>query len=87
MTSTAVHSLLDLNKSTQTGVITHVDASEQTASELTDFGFIPGTSVSFFSKTPFSGPVAYYLRDSKVVIRRADASKIKIRLVDAPHLV
>lgn len=86
MTATAIHSLLDLSKADQTGVITHVDASDQVASELTDFGFVPGTVVSFFSKTPFSGPVAYCLRDSKVVIRRADAGKVKIRLLDQPVL-
>ena len=76
----ATFCLLDLKHPSQVGVITDLDADEQLKSELTDYGFIPGTKVSLFSETPFGGPVAYLLRHSKIAIRQHEASRIKIRL-------
>jgi len=73
--------LLDLKSRAQVAVITELEADENLTSELADYGFIPGTKVSLFSETPFGGPIAYWLRQSKVAIRQNEASKIKIALV------
>ncbi len=45
---------------------------------LLDMGFIKGTKIMVIHSAPLGGPIEVFLRGYKIVLRRKDASQIKV---------
>lgn len=73
-----VTNLTKLRKESQ-GIVLEIDADDPLRGQLEEWGFIPGTPVSFVSRMPFGGPLAFRIHDTKIALRYDDASKIKVR--------
>lgn len=64
-------------------VIVEVDADDTNWNRLFSIGFVPGTTVSFLSKTVFGWPLTFKLRVSKIAIRRNDTGCILVQPANA----
>ncbi len=45
---------------------------------LLDLGFIPGTIVSAYLKSPFQDPIAYRIKNATIAIRKIDSQNILV---------
>lgn len=48
---------------------------------LLDLGFLPGAEVEVAMLSPWGDPTAYWIKGSKVALRKEDASRIVIRRI------
>lgn len=69
--------------SAQEVVIVDIDADDASRNRLFSIGFVPGTIVTFLSKTAFGGPLTFKLRGSKIAIRKNDAECILVQPANA----
>ncbi|MSR88593.1 MAG: ferrous iron transport protein A [Candidatus Margulisbacteria bacterium] len=73
--------LSELTTHNQDAVITELELEDSVKECLFDYGFVPGTPISFLAKAPFGGPISFRLRDSKIAIRHDIAAKIHIQFL------
>ncbi len=45
---------------------------------LLDLGFIPGTIVTAYLKSPFQDPIAYRIKNATIAIRKTDSQSILV---------
>ena len=63
------------------GIITGLKNSGEMLRRLEDLGFIEGTEVSTYIKSPFGDPTAYLIRNTVIALRESDARKIEVETV------
>jgi Fe2+ transport system protein FeoA len=68
---------------TEDMLIVDINADEASRNRLFSIGFVPGTIVSFLSKTAFGGPLTFKLRGSKIAIRKNDAECILVQVANS----
>ncbi len=51
-----------------------------------DLGFTPGTVVEMVMKAAFGDPIAFYIRQTQIALRKNQARQIKIEPVDEAEL-
>jgi len=73
--------LTDLKKG-QRGKIIKINLTENAVKRLTSLGFCQGHEVKFERKAPLSDPYQYYVSGNFIALRKEDASKIEIELVE-----
>ena len=71
--------LTELNRSQQKAQILDIDASDSIKQRLFQFGFQPGTIVSFISQMAFNGPLSFSLDGTKVALRPQEAALISVK--------
>lgn len=65
----------------QSGIITHILIAGSMQRRLLDLGFIHGTPIRCLFKNPSGDPIAYFLRNTTIALRKEDASNILIKIV------
>ena len=60
-----------------------LDGEGPTDRRLMDLGLLPGTPVRLLRRAPMGDPSVYELRGYQLCLRRAEASRIRVRLVVA----
>ena len=62
------------------GLVEGVDGDDPLAQRLWDMGFWPGTPVQVVRHAPFGGPAQYRMRGYRLVLRRDEAARIRVRV-------
>lgn len=60
------------------GTVTELKNTGEMLRRLQDLGFIEGTEVSTYIKSPFGDPTAYLVRNTVIALRKDDADKISV---------
>ena len=61
------------------GVVDSVLHAAAFQRRLTDLGLIPGTQVRCIGQAPSGSPMVFEIRGTKIALRKADASKIRLK--------
>ncbi|NQY75233.1 MAG: ferrous iron transport protein A [Candidatus Margulisbacteria bacterium] len=59
--------------------IVDIDTNESSKNRLFSLGFVPGTVVSYVTKTAFGGPIAFLIQGCRMAIRKQDADCILVK--------
>jgi len=73
--------LTDLKKG-QTAIIKNINLSDSSVKYLTSLGFCQGHEIKFERKAPLSDPYEYYVAGNFIALRKVDAIKIEVELVE-----
>ena len=69
------------------GVVLRLEGSGPTERRLMDLGLLPETPVRLVRRAPLGDPSIYSLRGYQLCLRRTDARRIEIRIVEAETAV
>ncbi len=67
----------------QCAVVKALDGSSPIDRRLFDLGFRPGTRLRVIRRAPLGDPTTYELRGSRFCLRRSEAERIAVALIDA----
>ena len=70
----------------ETGKITEVGGEGALRQHFLDMGMIPGVTVTLMKYAPMGDPLELKIFDYELTLRKADAAKIQIELIDNPEL-
>lgn len=70
----------------ETGKITEVGGEGALRQHFLDMGMIPGVTVTLMKYAPMGDPLELKIFDYELTLRKADAGKIQIELIDNPEL-
>ncbi len=73
---------LDMLPVGETGCVESMELGGTMRRRLQDLGMIPGTKVRPTKKSPKGGPTAYMIRDTVYALRKEDASRIHVTVVE-----
>ena len=62
------------------GLVEGVEGDDPLARRLWDMGFWPGTAVQVVRHAPFGGPTQYRMRGYRLVLRRDEAARVRMRV-------
>lgn len=71
--------LCDLKKGEQAVVVGIADGCDMVVRQrLLDLGFVEGANIVVSMKAPYNDPVAYYIHQTQIAIRKEDAANVLI---------
>lgn len=69
-------------KKGEKAVIVNVNLNGLTRRRLYDLGFIPGTIIQVVFESPLGDPVAYFVKDTLIALRRDESENIDVELIN-----
>ncbi len=69
-------------KKGEKAVIVNVNLNGLTRRRLYDLGFIPGTIIQVAFESPLGDPVAYFIKDTLIALRRNESENIDVELIN-----
>ena len=70
-----IKQLTDIKKD-ETAKLVNIVTDEENKSQLYSIGFTPGTKIQVLEVSPFSGPISFKVRGTKIALRHKQAESI-----------